>query len=42
MDPEIGTIQMSCDSDVASTLDRELQDQYRLNVQATDSSGYEV
>ena len=42
VDPNTGGIQLTCDPTVAASLDRELQEEYRLNVQATDSSNYEV
>ena len=37
-----GTIQVTCDSDVAAILDRESQEEVRLNIEATDSSGHKV
>ena len=42
VDAHSGTIQVTCDSDVAVALDRESQEEIRLNIEATDSSGYKV
>ena len=39
---DTGTIQMRCDATDSPALDRESQDQFNINIEATDTAGHKA